>query len=113
VETLAKRVFAEECQAYPEAIRQFGNPDFHCEGHAVGYFLMDEFPEQDGKYEYMPYRGMGHYALAKALESGQRAECYFDKAGHRYRFSVVDEKGRADHYTIRITDLRKTAIPIA
>jgi hypothetical protein len=49
--------------------------EFWHEGRPVGVFETDAAPDAPGRYRYMPYRGPGHYALATALQEGERPYC--------------------------------------
>ncbi len=37
--------------------------EFLLNGIAVGYFEDSEYPRQDGRYRYVPYRSVGHYQM--------------------------------------------------
>ena len=63
--------------------------DFTLNGLAVGYFLGAEYPRQDGRYRYMPYRGPGHYQLGVALREGHVARCHFETNEARVSFAVL------------------------
>jgi hypothetical protein len=62
--------------------------DFFFDGQAVG-ILFDSGPLAPGERRYMPYRGAGHYEMAKRLRSGQPADCYVEKNGLRQPFIVT------------------------
>lgn len=44
------------------------NLEFFYKNLPVGYFKNNKFPDTEGTYKYMPYRGSGHYELMVALE---------------------------------------------
>jgi len=57
------------------------------EDYAVGYFE-DQFPSLPGQCRYMPFRGLGHYRLGKALASSGSQRCYYFAAGEKRYFTV-------------------------
>jgi hypothetical protein len=66
---------------------------FMLDGMAVGHFLGQEYPRQDGRYRYMPYRGPGHYKLGVALREGRSIRCYFETDDGRVSFAVTSCPG--------------------
>ena len=58
---------------------------FSFEGAPVGYFEEPSYPRQPGEHRYMPFRGIGHYNLCRALAQGP-AVCRFVSADETYEF---------------------------
>lgn len=54
----------------------------------VGYFEEPEFPNIDGSYRYMPFRGQGHYQLQVALREQGKARCSYESGDKRVEFNV-------------------------
>lgn len=63
------------------------NSEFFFEDAVVGYFE-NELPSAPGRFEYIPYRGYGHYRLGQALESGPQ-RCYYIVEGEKRYFTVL------------------------
>jgi hypothetical protein len=61
--------------------------EFFFEEYAVGYFE-DQPPSSQGQYRYIPFRGLGHYRLVKALASSGSQRCYYLAAGEKRYFTV-------------------------
>lgn len=56
----------------------------------VGYFLdPNNLPFTPGRYEYVPFRGPGHYYLGVALEKDGVQECQFASGERLIRFTVL------------------------
>jgi hypothetical protein len=55
----------------------------------VGYFETSEYPTKDGDYQYMAFRGHGHYEMQLKLRESGKAHCYFDVDEKRIEFDVV------------------------
>jgi hypothetical protein len=49
--------------------------EFAYEGREVGCFDEATCPHSEGQYRYVPYRGIGHYALTLALRTGKCPRC--------------------------------------
>lgn len=64
--------------------------EFMFKGMLVGYFQEAEYPRQDGRYHYMPYRGIGHYEMERERRSKGSAECHYDLGAERVSFTVLD-----------------------
>jgi hypothetical protein len=64
--------------------------DFMFEGGPVGYFEESEYPRCDGRYRYMPYRSLSHYAMHELRRAGGVPRCHFDVGGVRVTFAVRD-----------------------
>jgi len=62
--------------------------DFSFKNNEDGYFEDGEYPQQPGRYRYMPYRGFGHYELGLALKKGP-ATCSFADKGSVFEFTVT------------------------
>ena len=60
---------------------------FSFDGAPVGYFEEPSYPREPGEYRYMPFRGIGHYNLGRALADGP-ALCRFVDANDTYDFVV-------------------------
>jgi hypothetical protein len=58
----------------------------------VGSFRGPTYLEAPGRFQYEPYRGPGHIALRKALDSGTAARCWFTSLGRRVEFGVTHEE---------------------
>jgi hypothetical protein len=63
---------------------------FMFEGMPVGIFMEAEWPREDGRYRYMPYRGLGHYRMQTRRREKGSARCYFDDGRERVCFTVAD-----------------------
>ncbi len=68
--------------------------DFSFGDLAVGYFEEPAYPRNVGRHRYMPYRGPGHYEMARALTDGP-VRCSFKDGGATVEFiaSSVPEYG--------------------
>jgi hypothetical protein len=67
---------------------------FHLETeYDVG--IIEKIPEQDGKYKYEPFRGIGHYDMATQLEFGIGVKC----CARQSKFTV---KSRPEYGVIEI-----------
>ena len=53
----------------------------------VGYFE-DQLPSSPGLYQYMPFRGPGHFHLEQALASRGPQRCYYLVEGKAHYFIV-------------------------
>jgi hypothetical protein len=62
---------------------------FFFEGNPVGYFVAETLPYTPGQYQYMPYRGPGHYKLGIALQSAGPQQCYYIVEGKKRQFKVL------------------------
>lgn len=63
--------------------------DFFYTNMVVGIFTeATGIPIVPGKYQYMPYRGPGHYDLMIALKSGKSQVCVFDFRSKQFRIVV-------------------------
>ena len=60
---------------------------FSFDGAPVGYFEEPSYPREPGEYRYMPFRGIGHYNLVRALAEGP-ALCRFVDMDYAYEFWV-------------------------
>jgi hypothetical protein len=54
----------------------------------VGDFEDTRFPEHDGSYRFMPYRGPGHHKMQTALRALGSARCYYHVGDKRVYFSI-------------------------
>ncbi len=63
--------------------------EFLLNGMPVGYFEESEYPRQDGRYRYVPYRSLGHYQMHTALEHGH-VRCYYTLGSEKISFAVLD-----------------------
>lgn len=63
------------------------NSELFFEQAVVGYF-QNELPSEPGRFEYMPYRGHGHYRLGEALKAGPQ-RCYYIVEGEKRYFTVL------------------------
>ena len=64
--------------------------EFFYDGMEVGYFEESEYPQKNGKYRYMPYRGAGHYEMQTAIDNSTFPRCYLDEGQERVFFTVLD-----------------------
>ena len=64
--------------------------DFRFNGMPVGYFEESEYPRQDGRYRYMPYRGPGHYQMQTERREKGHVRCYYTVGPERVSFAVLD-----------------------
>jgi hypothetical protein len=62
--------------------------DFFLDGMPVGYFDGQDFPSCPGSYQYMPYRGGGHYRMQLQLSAGESPRCTYDCGNTRVSFIV-------------------------
>lgn len=62
---------------------------FFFQGNPVGYFTSDTLPSAPGRYQYIPYRGPGHYKLGVALGSAGPQLCYDVVEGKKRQFKVL------------------------
>jgi hypothetical protein len=60
--------------------------EFFFEELVVGYFEVRP-PSSPGQYQYMPYRGEGHFRLMKSLTSGPQ-RCHYVLNGEKHYFVV-------------------------
>ena len=58
-------------------------------GMLVGYFEESEYPRQNGRYRYMPYRGPGHYQMQTEIKN-QAVRCYYTVGSEQCSFAVLD-----------------------
>jgi hypothetical protein len=56
----------------------------------VGFFEEPDMPRADGRFRYMPYRGVGHYTMQTQRRAGTNPRCYYDANDVRVAFSVRD-----------------------
>lgn len=67
-----------------------GTLEFLFEGMPAGIFQCSQYPTDNGRYPYMPYRGPGHLLMGEALKKHGRARCYYEAGnGERVYFNVV------------------------
>jgi hypothetical protein len=59
-------------------------------GLPVGCFEGSEYPQRNGQYVYMPYRGPGHLKMQTERRKIGHARCYYDVGAERISFTVVD-----------------------
>ena len=65
--------------------------DFFFQGEVVGYLDGSSLPNSPGSYKYVPYRGVGHLRLVKALSSGAQICSYtHKKKAHYFKVSQAD-----------------------
>ena len=64
--------------------------EFKFNGMPVGYFEESEYPRNDGRYRYMPYRGLGHYQMGIELREKGRARCNYTVGSEEVSFAVLD-----------------------
>ena len=62
---------------------------FTFDNSPVGYFETDEYPMMDGDYQYMAFRGYGHYEMQMKLKELGKARCYFNVNEKNIGFDVV------------------------
>ena len=62
---------------------------FYYKGDPVGCFTSEEMPQVPGTYEYVPYRGPGHYRLGTALTKDGPQQCHFEVRDKKCSFTVV------------------------
>jgi len=79
---------------------------FFFEGHPVGYFVADMLPIEPGRYQYVPYRGSGHYKLGVALGSGGPQVCYYLVEGKKQQFKVL---GNVSYGLLELGDFEPAA----
>ena len=71
VRSKATLAFAAERQVVGQSERRMGRElQFSFDGAPVGYFEEPSYPREAGEYRYMPFRGIGHYNLGRALAEG-------------------------------------------
>jgi hypothetical protein len=58
----------------------------------VGHFTGEGYPSQSGRFEYSPFRGMGHANIAATLRRGEVARCWFERDEKRVAFDVSREE---------------------
>ena len=80
---------------------------FFCHGLEVGYFI-DHYPTIPGSYEYMAYRGPGHYELQLVIEAHGQAPCYHLGTDPPTHF-VVRRAG--DYETLLLSDFDRGPLP--
>jgi hypothetical protein len=64
--------------------------EFEFNGMPVGCFEEPEYPRQDGRYRYMPYRGPGHYQMGIELREKGIARCTYTIGSEQFSFAVLD-----------------------
>lgn len=64
--------------------------EFFYDGMEVSYFEESDYPQKNGKFRYMPYRGPGHYEMQTARANGIFPRCYYDEGRERIFFTVLD-----------------------
>lgn len=62
---------------------------FTFDSSPVGYFETNEYPTKDGDYQYMAFRGYGHYEMQMKLKESGKARCYFEVGEKKVGFDVV------------------------
>lgn len=56
----------------------------------VGYFETETYPTKDGSYQYMAFRGYGHYEMQMKLKSSGKARCHYEIDKKKVGFDVVN-----------------------
>jgi hypothetical protein len=56
----------------------------------VGVFIGANPPSVDGVYEYMPYRGFGHFEMWQEIERSGFARCAYSNGEQEVAFNVQD-----------------------
>jgi len=64
--------------------------EFFFNNLAVGYFTAEKYPTTAGRFEYMPYRGPGHYQMQEEIEAQGCCQCYYQHNGKIIQFVVLN-----------------------
>lgn len=83
-----------------------GDLEFFFGNNAVGYFEHEAFPTADGNYQYVPYRGPGHFEMREALRATGAADCWYALDGVRVTFTVA---ACPEYGVLRLSDFGKGA----
>lgn len=62
--------------------------DFSFEELVVGRFMENGHPRRDGRFSYMPYRSVGHYAMQVELKRSGSARCSYAVGDEWVGFTV-------------------------
>ena len=82
--------------------------EFIFEGLPVGLFQGPQFPVNDGRYRYEPYRGPGHYGMQTELRKAGSARCSYDSGDARVFFIV---RACPEYGVLQLADFQR--VPIA
>jgi hypothetical protein len=63
--------------------------EFYLEA-GTGIGIIQEIPEENGNYQYEPYRGLGHYAMVTQIKSGMKVKCCVQLEDKIIKFLVTD-----------------------
>lgn len=64
--------------------------EFTFKGLPVGCFEGAEYPQQNGRYRYLPYRGPGHLQMHSERRATGSARCSFTVGSRPVSFVVLD-----------------------
>ncbi len=83
------------------------NLEFFFKGNAVGVFENFNYPTKDGKFQYEPYRGHGHYEMWKTIREKGFSICYYINKSEKVFFKVEDS---GKYGKLILTEFRKEII---
>ena len=78
---------------------------FFIDGVFAATFEEENFPEADGRYRYMPWRGPGHYDLATTMRAFGFARCFYEDGPDVVHFTARPD---TEYGFLNLSDFQRT-----